>query len=102
MTIFELLGGILIGFAVFGAMFWSGFRALVGGGIRRWLHLGAVVATLGAMASVSLMAPGLGMVAGGMLLFCALSLVWGEHGAERLLPLAQAIFGGLMLAGVPF
>ncbi|WP_316014590.1 hypothetical protein [Roseobacter sp. HKCCA0434] len=102
MTIFELLGGILIGFAVFGAGFWSVWRAVVQPGLRRWLHIGAVVATLICMMAVSLYLPPVGRLAGGALLFCGLSLVWGERGAERLLPLAQAVFGALLLAGAPF
>ena len=102
MTIFELLAGILIGFAVFGAMFWSGYRAIMVGGIRRWLYLGTILATLGCMAAVSLAAPPLGVISGGALVFCALSLIWGEKGAERLLPLAQIVFGALLVTGAPF
>jgi len=102
MTIFELMGGILIGFGTFGAMFWSGWRAISAPGIRRWLYLGAVAFTLLGMASISLMSPPLAIVAGGALAFCALSLIWTERGAERVLPLFQIVFGVLLVVGAPF
>lgn len=102
MTIFELMGGILIGFGTFGAMGWSVWRAITVPGLRRWLYLGAVAFTLLSMASVSLLSPPLAVFAGGGLAFCALSLIWGERGAERLLPLVQIVFGIVLMSGAPF
>lgn len=102
MTIFELMGGILIGFGTFGAMFWSAWRVISARGIRRWLYVGTVGFTLLGMASVSLISPPLAMFAGGGLVFCALSLIWGERWGERFLPAVQAVFGALLITGAPF
>lgn len=102
MTIFELMGGILIGFGAFGAMGWSVWRAISASPIRRGLYIGTVVFTLLGMASISLLSPPLALFAGGALAFCAASLFWGERGAERVLPLFQIGFGVILITGAPF
>ncbi|RED11322.1 hypothetical protein [Pontivivens insulae] len=102
MTIPALLIGILGGFAVFAAMFWSLWQAVMQKGIRRIAHLAAVLATLAGMASISLFDPLLAILAGAVLLIAGAGLAATEKGGNRVLPLFQVIFALMLLAGLPF
>lgn len=102
MTIPALLIGILVGFAVFSAMFWSLWQAFVQRGLRRIAHGAAVAATLGGMASISQFAPLIAVIAGGALLIAGSGLAATEKGANRVLPLFQVIFALVLLSGLPF
>ncbi|QPH53751.1 hypothetical protein [Pontivivens ytuae] len=102
MTIFELLGGILLGFGAFAAMFWALWQAFVTNGLRRWLHAGAGLGTLAGMATISLVSPILALIAGAVTVACALALTFVTPGWTRLLPLALALFGTALVLGLPF
>ncbi len=102
MTIFELLGGILLGFGAFAAMFWALWQAVVTKGLRRWLHAGAGLGTLAGMATISLVSPILALIAGVVTVASALALTFVTPGWTRLLPLVLALFGAALVLGLPF
>ncbi len=97
-----LLLGITLAAAVMAALIFSLGRAVMARAtLRRW-HLGLAGGYLLAMAALSLAAPGPTAAAGAALILLGLGAFRAERGWNRLFPLGGAIFGALLLLGLPF
>lgn len=97
-----LLLGIIVGASVFAASLFSGAQAYLQKGRLRWAHLAALALTVLGMATLSAVAPGAAMVVGAALIIAGLVVMVLEDGWNRILPIFQIIFGGALVAGVPF
>lgn len=100
--ILNLLGGFLIGMTVLYAGLWSLQRVFQTSGPERIAHGSILPLTILAMAAISNAMPLAGQVVGLALMLVGGALVLRTPGWTRLLPLASALFGAVMLAGLPF
>ncbi|MHA3915046.1 hypothetical protein [Halovulum sp. GXIMD14793] len=97
-----LLLGIMVGASVFAATLFSGAQVYLQKGRLRWAHLVALALTVLGMATLSAVSPGAAMVVGVALIIAGLAVMALEDGWNRILPVFQIIFGGALVAGVPF
>jgi cbb3-type cytochrome oxidase subunit 1 len=102
MILIQAAIGIIIGAAVFAAAIWSAAQSYLKTGRLRYAHLALLTLTLAGMACVSLMWPVVATVIGIALIIAGLYAVLIEERWNKLLPLAQAILGLALVAGLPF
>lgn len=100
--IINLLGGVLIGAAVFAAALFSAYQAVIRRGALRWAHLAALVLTLIGAATISLAAPFTAMLAGISLAFSGVAAFLLEVRWNKVLPLFQILFAVALILGLPF
>ena len=100
--IINLLGGVLIGAGLFAATLFSIYQAAIKSSWFRWAHLAAVILTIMGAASISLVAPLTGFLAGVSLLICGTVVFLLEHRWNKLLALFQIIFAIALILGLPF
>lgn len=100
--IVELLLGIALAATVFAAVLWCGYWAIIGRGARRWANAATAVCTIAGMATISLGAPGPAVIVGAGVLVASVASLVTAAGATRLFPIATAVFGGILMAGIPF
>ena len=100
--IIELLLGIALAATVFAAVLWCGYWAVIGRGARRWANAATAVCTVAGMATISMGAPGLAVIVGAGLLVSSVASLVTAAGATRLFPIATGVFGGILMAGIPF
>lgn len=100
-TVF-LFTGVLIGGGVFAATLFSAAQVLHQNSRLRYAHIASVVITVGAMAALSLEAAFASQILGFLLIIPALRAFWLELRWNKVLPIFQVLFGGALLAALPF
>jgi len=97
-----LLIGVLIAAFVFAATLFSAAQAYLQIGALRWLHLANALSLIAAMASISLVWPGIAALLGLILVALNIALGLWEVAWNRLLAVPPILFGLALVQGVPF
>lgn len=102
MTFVYILAGILVAATLFASVLWSFAQAFLRKGWLRNAYMALVLLTVGGMATVSWGLNAEMRLAGAGLLLLGGYAAFAERGTSRLLPLVQALFGLVLLLGLPF
>ena len=102
MNIFFLLAGIMIAAFVFAGLLWSLYQIVMTQGFHRAAHATQAVLIVGGMAAISWAQPVLAAGSGALLILAAITTFAMDDGWSRLLSIAPAAFGAVMVAGLPF
>lgn len=97
----ELLGGIALAAFVFAALLWSIYRAVVTNGRKRVVAVLLSLTTLFGMMALTWLWVIPAQIAGGALIVLGLAAIWTDPGWSKLLPLVQAVFGVVLIVGLP-
>ncbi len=100
--IFQLLGGIVVAAGVFAALLWSVFQGITKRGVLQWAHIATAVLSVLGMATLSMLAPTLALIAGVALTITSAIVLFLEAGWNRVLPLFQLAFAIILILGLPF
>ncbi len=98
----ELLGGIALAAFVFAALLWSIYRAVVTEGRMRVVAILLSLTTLFGMATLSWLWVVPAQITGAALIVLGLMAIWTDPGWSKLLPFVQAIFGVVLIVGLPW
>ena len=102
MTVFILMGGVLIAATLFASLLWSAQRIFATTGHTRTAHALLAAAIVATMAALSYQAPVPTRFMGLLLILAALQTGWRDTGWSRLLCLPPVALGLISVAGLPF
>lgn len=97
-----LLVGVLVAAGCFAAALWSLAQCFRTSGSHQIAHVAVSLGVVAGMAAISWGLSLVGAAIGALLLMAALRAIWSDPGWSRILPGFAAIFGAVLLIGLPF
>lgn len=98
----EIMGGIALSAFLFAALLWSIYRAAVTSGKLRINATFLTIYTLLGMVALTYSWVVMAQVTGVLIIITALVAIWTDPGWSKLLPVVQALFGVVLIVGLPW